>query len=151
MTTATAPDLTLKRVFNAPRALVYRSFTEPDQFAAWWGPLGNAIDQVEMDVRSGGHVQWHETFPADPEIWTNGRIDLTDVVDGELLDGLMSIKGHLPGDFQPFETRMRVEFHDEADGRTRLEISQWLPDHLVPPTRNGWGESLSKLERTLDA
>jgi uncharacterized protein YndB with AHSA1/START domain len=151
MTTATAPQLTLTRIVNAPRTLVYKAFTDPDQFAAFWGPFGNSLprDQVEMDVRPGGYQQWYEVFPAEPDIWTRGRIDLTEVVDGKLLDGVMRITGHLPGGFQPFETRMRLEFYDEADGRTRLEIRQWLPEHLVSPTENGWGEQLIKLEATL--
>lgn len=149
MTTTTAPQVALTRVLNAPRDLVYRAFVEPDQFAAFWGPHGNVIDQVEMDLRPGGRMSWHETFPADPNIWTNGWIDLTEVIQGEVLDGIMHITGHLPGNFQPFETRMRLEFHDETDGRTRLEISQWLPEHLAAPTVNGWGESLAKLESTL--
>jgi len=43
--------------------------------------------------------------------------DLAEVVDGELLDGTMHVTGQLPGGFEPFETRVRIEFHDEADGR----------------------------------
>jgi uncharacterized protein YndB with AHSA1/START domain len=153
MTTTTTPQLALTRIVNAPRAQVYQAFTDPDQFAAWWGPIGNSVprDQVEFDVRSGGYQEWSEVFPAEPGIWTRGRIDLTDVVDGELLDGVMHITGQLPGGFEPFETRMRVEFYDEADGRTRLEISQWLPENYVSPTENGWGEALTKLDATLAA
>jgi hypothetical protein len=30
---------------------------------------------------------------------------------------------------------MRVEFYDEADGRTRLEVRQWLPEDYVAPPR----------------
>lgn len=151
MTTATAPQLTLTRFVNAPRALVYRAFTDPDQFGAWWGPIGNALprEDLEFDVRSGGSIQWKELFPEDPGTWTRGRIDLTEVADGELLDGLMRIVGHLPGGYEPFETRMRVEFHDEPDGRTRLVISQWLREDYVAPTRNGWGEAFSKLDAVL--
>ena len=151
MTTTTAPQLVITRVVDAPRALVYKAFTDPDQFAAWWGPMGNLLDQVEVDVRSGGHMEWHEVFPAEPGIWTNGRIDLTDVVDGELLDGVMRITGHLPRGFEPFETRMRVEFYDETGGRTRLEVRQWLPASYVSPTENGWGEQFSKLDAVLAA
>jgi len=153
MTTTTAPHLTLTRILNAPRADVYRAFTDPDQFATWWGPIGNAVprDKIEFDVRPGGHCQWSEVFPAEPGTWTEESLDLTDVIDGELLDGVMSITGQLPGGFEPFETRMRVEFHDEADGRTRLEISQWLPEGLVSPSENGWGEALSKLDAALAA
>ena len=45
----------------------------------------------------------------------------------------MHVAGQLPEGIEPFETRFRVEFHDEADGRTRLEIRQWLPAHLAAP------------------
>jgi len=40
MTTTTNTQLALTRIVNAPRALVYRAFTDPEQFAAWWGPIG---------------------------------------------------------------------------------------------------------------
>ena len=153
MTTTTTPDLTLTRVFAAPRALVYQAFTDPVLFAAWWGPIGNSLprDGLEFDVRPGGHLSWKEVFPADPGTWTIGRLDLTEVVDGELLDGIMRITCQLPGGYEPFETRMRVEFYDEVDGRTRLEIRQWLPESYVAPTENGWGEAFTKLDATLAA
>jgi uncharacterized protein YndB with AHSA1/START domain len=151
--TTTAPQLALTHVVNAPRALVYEAFTDPDQFAEWWGPFGNSLprDEVEFDVRAGGYQRWSEFFPDRPGIWTRGRIDLTEVVDGELLDGVMHITGHLPGGFEPFETRMRVEFYSEEDGRTRLEISQWLPEQYVSPSEGGWGEALTKLDAVLRA
>jgi uncharacterized protein YndB with AHSA1/START domain len=63
----------------------------------------------------------------------------------------MHITGELPGDFEPFETRMRVEFYDEADGRTRLEISQWLPETHVSPSEGGWSEAFAKLDASLAA
>ncbi len=43
---------------------------------------------------------------------------------------------------EPFDTRFRVEFHDEPNGRTRLEIRQWLPAHLAGPSNQGWIEAL---------
>jgi uncharacterized protein YndB with AHSA1/START domain len=153
MTTTTAPQLALTRIFDAPRALVYQAFTDPDQLAAWWGPIGNSLprDEIEFDVRPGGYQQWTEVFPADPTILVRVRIDLTDVVDGELLDGTMRVGGQLPGGYEPFETRMRLEFHDEADGRTRLEVRQWLPEHLASPSEAGWLEAFTKLDALLAA
>ena len=55
MTTTTTPQLALTRIFDAPRALVYQAFTDPDHLAAWWGPLGNSLprDEIEFDVRRG--------------------------------------------------------------------------------------------------
>nr|BFE63997.1 hypothetical protein GCM10020063_085230 [Dactylosporangium thailandense] len=54
-----------------------------------------------------------------------------DVADGELLEGVMHVSGRLQEGIEPFETRLRVEFHDEADGRTRIEIRQCLPGRLA--------------------
>jgi uncharacterized protein YndB with AHSA1/START domain len=97
--TTTTPQLALTRIVNAPRAVVYQAFTDPDHFAAWWGPIGNSLprDEIEFDVRPGGHWRWSEVFPAEPGIRVHGRLDLTDVVDGELLDGIMHVTGQLPG------------------------------------------------------
>jgi hypothetical protein len=58
-------------------------------------------------------------------------------------------EGDLPGGYEPFESRMRVEFYDEGDGRTRLEIRQWLREDYVAPSENGWGEALTKLDALL--
>lgn len=47
-------DLVMERVFDAPRALVWKAFTEPERIARWWGPHGTTTTIVEMDVRPGG-------------------------------------------------------------------------------------------------
>ena len=150
---STTPQLAITRIFNASRARLYQSFIDPDRFATWWGPLGNALprDEMDFDVRSGGHQRWTEVFPSDPGVRVRIDLALEDVIDGELLDGIMRVNGQLPGGFEPFETRVRLEFHDEADGRTRLEVRQWLPEHLMSPTEQGWGEAFSKLDPTLAA
>lgn len=145
------PQLDISRVLDAPRELVYRAFTDPDHFVAWWGPIGNSLprDEIEFDVRPGGHQRWTEFSAADPDIRVHIQVDLTDVTDGELLDGLMHVSGQLPHGVEPFETRVRVEFYDEADGRTRLEIRQWLPKHLTGHAEQGWREALTKLDAAL--
>jgi hypothetical protein len=76
-------------------------------------------------------------------------IDLTDVADGKLLEGIMHATGRLPEGIEPFETRFRIEFHDEADGRTRLEIRQWPPDRVAGPSEHGWRQAFTKLDAAL--
>jgi uncharacterized protein YndB with AHSA1/START domain len=153
MSTTAPPQLALTRIFDAARALVYQAFTDPDQLAAWWGPIGNSLprDEMEFDVRPGGHQRWTEVSAADPRIRVNVRFNLGQVEDGELLDGTMHVTGQLPEGLGPFETRVRIEFHDEAGGRTRLEVRQWLPEDLASPSEQGWLEAFSKLEVTLAA
>ena len=48
------PEFTLKRVFNAPRDLVYKIWTEPEYVKQWWGVDGSTIVVCELDVRPGG-------------------------------------------------------------------------------------------------
>ena len=151
MTTTTTPQLAITRIFDAPRAIVYHAFTDPDHLAAWWGPIGNSLprDEMEFDVRPGGHQRWTEVSTVDPRIRVRIHFDLAQVVDGELLDGTMHVTRQLPDGLEPFETRVRLEFHDEADRRTRLEVRQWLPDDLASPSEQGWLEAFSKLDAVL--
>lgn len=146
-----APQIDISRVFDAPRQLVYQAFTDPDHFVAWWGPVGNSLPraEIEFDVRPGGHQRWTEVSATAPGIRVRVHVDLIEVTDGELLDGIMHITGQLPAGVEPFETRVRVEFSDEAEGRTRLAIRQWLPAHQAGNARQGWRESLGKLDAAL--
>ena len=50
-------DLRLVRELPAARALVFRMQTEPDLLARWWGPIGFAVPQVDLDVRVGGRYR----------------------------------------------------------------------------------------------
>lgn len=47
-------EFVITRVFDAPRELVFKAWTEPKHMAQWWGPrvVENLVG--EMDVRSGG-------------------------------------------------------------------------------------------------
>ena len=47
-------ELSITRVFDAPRDLVFKAWTEPDRAAQWWGPQGFTTISCEMDVRPGG-------------------------------------------------------------------------------------------------
>lgn len=48
------PVMSLTRMFDAPRALVWDAFTKPEHIARWWGPRKYAITVHEFDVRPGG-------------------------------------------------------------------------------------------------
>jgi uncharacterized protein YndB with AHSA1/START domain len=54
--TITAREITIRRVFDAPRELVWKAWTEPERLARWWGKRGwsTPLSTVTMDVRPGG-------------------------------------------------------------------------------------------------
>jgi uncharacterized protein YndB with AHSA1/START domain len=55
----TAREITVRRVLDAPRELVWNAWTDAGQLARWWGPPGWSTDpaEVTMDVRPGGELR----------------------------------------------------------------------------------------------
>jgi len=52
-------EVQVTRSFRAPRALVYRAYTEPELVRQWMlGPPGWSMPVCEMDVRVGGRYRW---------------------------------------------------------------------------------------------
>ena len=47
-------ELFISRVFNAPRELVWKVWTEPEHIKQWWGPNGFTNTIFQMDVKPGG-------------------------------------------------------------------------------------------------
>ena len=47
-------DIVLTRLFDAPRELLFRAFTDPELRARWWGPRRYTTVVDKMDVRPGG-------------------------------------------------------------------------------------------------
>ena len=47
-------DLTVARIIKAPRAAVWRAWTDPASFEQWWIPAPAKCKVVEMDLRPGG-------------------------------------------------------------------------------------------------
>src|SRR5829696_4222272 len=59
VTTPSDHEVKVVRSFNAPRALVYRAYTEPALVKQWLlGPPGWTMPVCEMDVRVGGQYRW---------------------------------------------------------------------------------------------
>src|SRR5437868_7359642 len=47
-------ELTITRIFDAPRELVFKAWIDPKHVAQWWGPKGYTNPVCELDVRPGG-------------------------------------------------------------------------------------------------
>ena len=56
-------EITITRVFNAPRALVFKAWTDASELAQWWGPKGFTNPVCELDVRVGGAIRIHMRSP----------------------------------------------------------------------------------------
>jgi uncharacterized protein YndB with AHSA1/START domain len=56
-------ELVLTRVFDAPRELVFKVWTDPKHLARWWGPRGFTNPVCELDLRPGGAILIHMRGP----------------------------------------------------------------------------------------
>jgi len=65
-------SLEIKRVFDAPRDLVFKAWTEPERLAQWWGPEGFIAPVVEFDMRPGGLWRACLRGPDGTNLWQHG-------------------------------------------------------------------------------
>ena len=56
-------EVTLTRILDAPRELVFRVWTDPEHLARWWGPHGFTNPVCEVELRTGGKLLIHMRGP----------------------------------------------------------------------------------------
>src|SRR5688500_12498354 len=119
-------ELIIERVFNAPRELVWKAFTDPDQVAQWFGPVGYHVprESVTIDLQVGGRMKLTMVPDSDkhpPAGDSDGVFD--EIVKPSLLVTHEDITGELVEVFGSDRIEMRLELHDEG-GKTRLVLTQ---------------------------
>jgi uncharacterized protein YndB with AHSA1/START domain len=65
----TAPTFSIARTFNAPRTLVWESYTEIEHLSRWWGPAGFTWLKGSVDLRPGGMFHYGMRSPTGQEMW----------------------------------------------------------------------------------
>jgi uncharacterized protein YndB with AHSA1/START domain len=134
-------QIVINRVFDAPRELVFRAWTDPDQVAKWFGPQGFDIprDSVVIDLRVGGR---YELRMVSPEMGFDTRLayEILEVVEPELF-----VLHHeaMPEFGIPDATITRVELHDE-NGKTRMVLTDG-PYVESGDAQRGWDQAFDKL------
>ena len=76
-------DFVMHRVFDAPRALVYRVWTEVEHLARWFGPEGCTLSGCKLDLRPGGSFLYCMSFSGKTDHW--GKWVFREIVPGERL------------------------------------------------------------------
>ncbi len=113
-------QMTITRVFQAPKALVWDTFTNPDQLVKWWGPKGFTTTVKQMDVRPGGIWHYCMSSPEWGEAWgiaTYQEVSPTDRIVHE--DAFADAEGTVNQDL-PVSV-ISVAFAEDG-GRTTLTI-----------------------------
>jgi uncharacterized protein YndB with AHSA1/START domain len=148
---ASKHEIAVSRGFDAPRELVYRAFVDPDQLCEWYGPDGFYVpcETVQIDARAGGFQRFVMASVADPAGRYQVEVTLSEVVENELLDGHQEVErigGAGPAD----RSRLRLEFIEEASGKTRLELRQGpFTEDVGDDAEARWESSFKNLDSLL--
>jgi uncharacterized protein YndB with AHSA1/START domain len=144
----------IERTLDAPVALIWQMWTEPEHFKAWYGPVGCTIPVATMDVRVGGtrRVCMEMQTPDGPmEMWFVG--EYREVVENERLvytesisdkNGTVSSPSNAtPVEQHPVATEVSVVL-EAVDGRTKVTMTHaGIPPDS--PGAAGWAMALDKL------
>lgn len=151
---ATIPEpltrLMIDRTFDAPRALVWKMWTDPVHVAAWWSPEHFTTPVVHMDPRPEGMIHVVMRGPDGTDHPFDGRFIELD--EPERL--VMRTWINHPDGSTWFEVEQTIRF-EEVDGRTRQRFSAVVltaTGTAIGPLSGmeaGWTQSLDKLERHL--
>jgi uncharacterized protein YndB with AHSA1/START domain len=147
MTETPEYDIEITRIFDAPRQRVYQAFTDPEEFARWYGPEGFPVESnsVELDAQVGGRQQFTMVGEGDPSMRTGFDGRFVEVVENELLSSCGAWDG-IPGQETPWPSNLRVEFHDDG-GKTRLVLQEGPhPPGTADFGRQAWEMMFPKLE-----
>jgi uncharacterized protein YndB with AHSA1/START domain len=143
---ASGGELVITRIFDAPRELVFKTWTDPKQAAHWMGPRGFTAQHVEGELRPGG--PWRLCLRPDDggkDLWQGGvyrevvepeRLVFTFAWDGEGEDGG-------PGP----ETLVTLAFAEHEGGKTELTFRQavFKSTEQLEGHRGGWNSTFDRL------
>lgn len=139
--------LTLEKMLNAPRELVWEAWTQPEHISNWWGPDGMETEVLEMDFRTGGRWKYIMTAP-------NGMKHPAEGIFSEIIQ---HERIETSADFSVVTHGViLIILFEEVGPQTRLTLK------VIHPTKeyrdkqekmgvmSGWGSTFDRLYRYLD-
>lgn len=138
--------LVITRIFDAPRELVFKAWTDPEHVRCWWAPKGFTVVSLEMDVRPGGAYARRMRSPEGADSLRRGVYK--EIVAPERLaftyisDNTQGKVGH--------ETLVTVTFED-LGARTRMTFRQAVFESVLARDahRGGWTSTMERFSEYL--
>ena len=149
-----AERMVVTRVFDAPRELVWKAWTDPKYVMQWWGPKGFTSPACKMDVRVGGKSLLCMKTPDGYEGWN--AIEYHEIVLHEKIVSSMYFSDSEGNKIDPEQLGMEQAidgaydvtlFEDLGNGQTKLTQ---IGNESLASAKNsgqfeGWIEILEKL------
>jgi uncharacterized protein YndB with AHSA1/START domain len=134
-------DLIVTRLIDAPRAMVFKAWTDPTQVARWWGPKGYVTTHCEMDIREGGAYRCCMRSPKGTDHWKRGVYQ--EILAPERI--VFTFAWEDPTGHPGHQTLITVTF-EEAGAKTQLTLHQRVFDTVEnrDSHRIGWTSCLER-------
>jgi uncharacterized protein YndB with AHSA1/START domain len=120
--------MVITRVFDAPRELVWKAWTDPKYVMQWWGPKGFTSPVCKMDFRVGGKYLICTRTPDGQEFWHGGEYH--EIVPHEKIISSMYFSDSEGNKVEPAQLGIEHEaiegahdvilFEDIGNGQTKL-------------------------------
>jgi uncharacterized protein YndB with AHSA1/START domain len=147
-------ELTITRIFDAPRERVWKAWTDPEWAKRWWGPEHFTSPVCRIDLRVGGAYLFCMRSPEGQDFWSTGVY--SKIVPLERLvctDSFADEKGNVvPASYYgmesdlPLELQVTVTFEDQG-GKTTMTLKHaGFPEgEMREMAAAGWNTSFDKL------
>lgn len=162
-------QITIEKIFDAPREAVWKAWTDPEEVKKWWGPEHFWAPRVRIDLKVGGkyifcmHGPKGSEFDKDMysagiyrEIVPNEKLVVTDYFSDKDGNKITPQEAGLEQPDFPQEQEVTVRFEDAGEGKTKLSIEYPKPETEEQfeamknsGMKDGWGSSLDKLADVL--
>ncbi|MDB5183511.1 MAG: hypothetical protein JWO07_192 [Candidatus Saccharibacteria bacterium] len=116
----TDTEISFSLVFDAPRELVFQTFSEAEHLQKWWGPKFCPVSNITVDFKVGGEWRYSLQIPDGEERWAKAIYD--EIVPNERIvftDYLITPKGDVIKDFP--SKKVTVTF-DDTGGKTHMNV-----------------------------
>jgi len=152
-------ELVISRIFNTPREILWKYWTDPEFFKRWWGPKGFTCPYARTDFRVGGSFLYAMRSPDGKDYWSTGiykeisppeKIVATDSFADERGNVVSSDYYGLKGFPMELEVSLTFKYLGE---KTKLTLVHRGVATVDEKTRrdmaDGWNQSLNKLTNSL--
>ncbi|HEY1759569.1 MAG TPA: SRPBCC domain-containing protein [Bryobacteraceae bacterium] len=139
-------ELVITRIFDAPREVVFKAWTDPERLKRWWGPKNFTNPVCEVDVRPGGAMRIDMRGP-------DGKLYPMTGIYHEIVepDRLIFTASALDANRDPLFEQMTIVTFEDQGGKTKLtvhasfsKVRAEAAPHLAG-AETGWNMSLDRL------
>lgn len=144
-------EFTIKKMFEEPREVVFKAWTDPNIVALWWGPDEYVCPVCEVDARSGGAINIHMQGPDGTVFPLKGEFH--EVVEPEKL--VFTSGAFLDEQGEPQVVEFTVVTFSEVNMQTLVTLHSKVikcPPELssvLAFMEEGWAQSLDRLGRKI--